>query len=95
MLGKILRVNNLRKRHLIVIDWCCLCNRSGEIVDHLFLSLAGLWSLNCLVSVGYAEKHPRAIGLLARAFWMTLTFRNMKGRPLLFYVVSLVWKECS
>jgi hypothetical protein len=29
-------MDNLRKWHVIVIDWCCMCKRSGKFVD-LFL----------------------------------------------------------
>jgi hypothetical protein len=36
-LGKILTGDNLRKRHVIVVDRCCMCKRSGESVDHLLL----------------------------------------------------------
>jgi hypothetical protein len=36
-LGKILTVDNLRKRHVIVIDRCCMCKKNGESVDHLIL----------------------------------------------------------
>jgi hypothetical protein len=36
-LGKILTVDNLRKRNIIIVDRCCLCKRDGEIVDHLLL----------------------------------------------------------
>lgn len=45
-LGKILTVDNLRKHGLIVIDWCCMCEKSGEPLDDLFTSLLGgkdLW----------------------------------------------------
>uniref|UniRef100_A0A2N9GD12 Reverse transcriptase zinc-binding domain-containing protein n=1 Tax=Fagus sylvatica TaxID=28930 RepID=A0A2N9GD12_FAGSY len=28
-LGKLLTIDNLRKRHLIIVDWCCLCKTSG------------------------------------------------------------------
>jgi len=34
-LRKILIVDNLRKRHIIIVDRCCLCKRDGESVDHL------------------------------------------------------------
>jgi hypothetical protein len=47
-LGNLLTIDNLRKRNLIIIDWCCLCKQSGESVDHLLLhcSLAReLWSM--------------------------------------------------
>jgi hypothetical protein len=36
-LGKILTLDNLRKRRVIVIDRCCLCKINGEYVDHLLL----------------------------------------------------------
>jgi hypothetical protein len=36
-LGKILTTNNLRKWHVIVVDWCCICKKSEELVDHLLL----------------------------------------------------------
>jgi hypothetical protein len=34
---KILTMDNLRKRHAIVVDWCYMCKMSGESVDHLLL----------------------------------------------------------
>jgi hypothetical protein len=36
-LGKILIVDNLRKRHIIIVDKCFLCKRDGESVNHLLL----------------------------------------------------------
>jgi hypothetical protein len=35
--GKILTLDNLRKKHVIVIDRCCMCKMNGESVDHLLL----------------------------------------------------------
>jgi hypothetical protein len=34
-LGKILTMDNLRNKHLIVVNRCCLCKLSRESVDHL------------------------------------------------------------
>jgi len=34
-LGKIITLDNLIKRQVIVIDRCCMCKKSGESVDHL------------------------------------------------------------
>jgi hypothetical protein len=36
-LGKILALDNLRKRHVILVDRCCMCKGNGECVDHLLL----------------------------------------------------------
>jgi len=37
-LGKIVTMNNFCERHVIVIDWCCLCKRDVEFVDRLLLN---------------------------------------------------------
>ncbi len=47
-LGKILTVDNLRKRGLILVEWCCLCKQSGESVNHLLLHCSHVqehWSM--------------------------------------------------
>jgi hypothetical protein len=36
-LGKILTHDNLRKRRIIVVEWCCMCKKNGESVDHLLI----------------------------------------------------------
>ena len=35
-LGRICTVDNLRKRGLIMVDWCSMC-KNGESIDHLLL----------------------------------------------------------
>jgi len=37
VLGKILSMDNIRNRHVIVIDRCCICKRNVEFVDNLLL----------------------------------------------------------
>jgi hypothetical protein len=47
-LGKILTLDNLRKRGLIVVEWCYMCKRSGESINHLLLHCEvarTLWSV--------------------------------------------------
>ncbi len=36
-LGKLLTADNLRRRNIILVSWCCMCKADGESVDHLFL----------------------------------------------------------
>ena len=37
VLGKILTAENLRKRHIIIVSWCCMCKSNGESIDHPFI----------------------------------------------------------
>jgi hypothetical protein len=36
-LGKILRIDNLRKRNVVVVEWCYMCKTSGESIDQLLI----------------------------------------------------------
>ena len=36
-IGKILMVDYLRKLNILIVDWCCMCKRSGESIEHLLL----------------------------------------------------------
>ena len=36
-MGKILTVENLSKRHIILMSWCCMCQGDRETVDCLIL----------------------------------------------------------
>ena len=36
-LRHILTTDNLRRRHVIILDWCCLCKNSGESISHLLM----------------------------------------------------------
>jgi hypothetical protein len=36
-LGKILTHDNLRRHHIVVVEWCCMCKKNVKSIDHLFL----------------------------------------------------------
>jgi hypothetical protein len=37
VLGKILTADNLRKRKIVIVTWCCMCKDDGESIGHLFI----------------------------------------------------------
>ena len=47
-LRKCLTIDNLHKRKVWILDWCYMCKRNGESIDHLFLHCplaSDLWSM--------------------------------------------------
>jgi hypothetical protein len=36
-LGKILMIENIRKWDFALVNWCCLCKKSEETVNHLLI----------------------------------------------------------
>jgi len=43
VLGKILTHDNLRRRGIVVVEWCVMCKKHGESVDHLLLHCDVAW----------------------------------------------------
>jgi hypothetical protein len=62
-LGKILTLDNLRKRQVIVINRCGMCKSSEETVDHLLciIRLPLLCGMPFLVTLGVAWVIPRCV----------------------------------
>ena len=62
-MDRILTMQNLRRRHVMVIDWCYMCKGSGESTDHLLLHCpiaTDLW--NCMFSlVGIQWVMPKGV----------------------------------
>ena len=62
-MDRILTMQNLRRRHVMVIDWCYMCKASGESTDHLLLHCpiaTDLW--NCMFSlVGIQWVMPKGV----------------------------------
>jgi hypothetical protein len=69
-LGNILTLDNLRKRYVIVIDWCCMCKKSGESINHLLLhcdvvkSFVGICFQSFWGRVGHVTMGGGVVGLL-------------------------------
>jgi hypothetical protein len=78
VLGNILTKDNFRKRHVIVIDKCCVCRRNRESVDHLFLHCAvacALWSV-FLRRFGLSwVMSSRVVNLLAGKTWCAVVWK--------------------
>ena len=69
--GKILTLDNLRKRQICIVNWCCLCKNSGESPNHLLLHCVvaqSLWSIMfCLFGVFWVMPY-RVVDLMTS--WM-------------------------
>jgi hypothetical protein len=62
VLGKILTTDDLEKQRIMVADWCCMCKKNGEPVDHILLHCevtSVLWSMFSLF--GLAWVMPRQV----------------------------------
>lgn len=85
-LGKILIENNIRKRHVIVIDWFCMCKRSGKSVDHRLIHCevaSALWRV-IFSCVGLTWVMPRRIVDLFTCW------RGLFGSPLSVAIWKMV-----
>ena len=67
-LGKVPTANNLRRRNIILVSWCCMCKVDGESVDHLFLHCAlarELWTTVFSLFGMYWVMPKRIVNVLA------------------------------
>ena len=82
-MGRILTVDNLCKRQIIVTKWCYMCKNSGESMDHLLL--------HCPIAMELWSMVFRIFGfhwvMLLRVFGYVLFLGN---GPSLHYVVPMV-----
>jgi hypothetical protein len=97
-LGKILTVDNLRKRHIIIMDRYCLCKRDGESVDHLLLhcDVASALGNNIFTRFGMSWAMPRRIIDLFTCWWKSSRSRSAaiwKMVPICMF--WRVWKEIN
>ena len=51
-MGKIITVDDLRKRRILVIDWCCMCKLAWEIINHFASSFpCCLWAMEYIFTL--------------------------------------------
>jgi hypothetical protein len=68
-------MNNLKKRHIIIVDRCCMCKKSGKSVDRLLLHFEIDCSLERYLqqcrgaSLSYVYLSGRPLHMLERASW--------------------------
>jgi hypothetical protein len=75
--GKILTLDNLRKRNIIVVDWCCMRKKSEEFIVHLlYFELArDLW--NSLFNLFGVVVMPRRVRKLLMSCGGQVGLRNI------------------
>ena len=69
--NKILTDDNLKGRGMDFVDWCIMCRRNGEMVDHLLLHCGKaywLWSL-VFRSFGISWVLPRSVADILFGWW--------------------------
>jgi hypothetical protein len=95
-LCKILTVDNLRKRHIIIMDRCCLCKRDGESMGHLVLHCdvaSSLWN-NIFTRFGMSWVMPRRVIDLFVCWWKSGRLRSAAiWKMLPICIFWCVWKE--
>jgi hypothetical protein len=95
-LGKILTVDNLRKRKIIIMDRCYLCKRDGESVDHLLLHCdvaSTLWNL-VFSRFGMSWVMPSRVIDLFACWWKAgrlMSAAVWKMVPICIFL--FIWKE--
>jgi hypothetical protein len=95
--GKILTHDNLRKRNVIVIEWSCLCKKSGESIDHLLLHceiVRDLWSY-ILILFGVEWVMPRTVLELLNNWGAAIGYGHAKEawRLALLCLLWCIWRE--
>jgi hypothetical protein len=97
-LGKILTLDNLRKKNMVLFSRCGMCKKDEESIDHLLLHCdcaQFLW--NAFFSrVGLVWAMPRGVVNLLRSWWLGGCSRSTvvwKMVPLC--IMWCLWSECN
>jgi exonuclease III len=69
--GRILTCDNLKKKGIVMVGWCCMCRNADETVDHLMLHCQfarQLWTF-IFKSVGISWVLPSQVSELLFGWW--------------------------
>jgi hypothetical protein len=94
--GKILTVDNFRRRGMVVVNRCWLCEADGESVDHLFLhcgAVRALWNA-FFDRFGLCWVMPCSVKELLASWWSSGFSRSAvvwKMVPLC--IIWCIWRE--
>jgi hypothetical protein len=84
-LEKILTYDNLCRQNIVVVEWCSMCKKSGESIDHLLLHCdvaRDIWSY-FLILFGVEWVMPRRV----------LDLLSSRGNSLDRGQVKQIWKQ--
>ena len=96
-LGKVLTADNLRKRNIVIISWCCMCKKDGESIDHLFLHCEiakELWNL-ILTLFGVHWVMPQSVRELVECWHTGLGRHRLNGiwKAVPHCLMWYLWRE--
>ena len=91
-LGNILTIDNLRKQQILILDWCCMCKRNGESVDHLLICCTIAFDLWYMVFTlfGIHWVMPKIVGELL-ACWQGKFGRHQNSTIWMAVQHCLMW----
>ena len=95
-MGGILRIDNLVKKNLPKVNWCCLCQCDEETVDHSLLHCKFVHTLSSEVFslFGIQWVMPKTVVSLLSAWWNWLGIQSSNVWNMVpAYLMWLTWKE--
>jgi hypothetical protein len=96
-MGRILTTDNLRRRRVIVMDWCCMCKEIGEFISHLFLHCSAARELrNFIFSIfGIQWVMPCGIMELLTCWWTSCCSARVRKlwEMMPLYIFWCIWWE--
>ena len=96
--GMILTIDNLNKRELLLVNWCCLCQCNGETMNHLLTHCEAhaLWSkLFMIFGIHWVLPDKVASLLLGWRNWFGKRSSNVWNLVLAYVMVNVEVKKQS